>query len=121
METEQNNQMTHSLDIKTLVRLLMEEDMPHARILSLIARECNIPEECMVTAMTAKPEQPTRKNMDWNSENTLRLVTMWNDGERPRHIAATLGCSTQTVYARVGMIRRSGMFNVNKRTYHGSK
>lgn len=121
METEQNNQMTHSLDIKTLVRLLMEEDMPHARIMSLIARECNIPEERMVTAMTAKPEGRTRKNMEWNSENTLRLVTMWNDGERPRHIAAALGCSTQTVYARVGMIRRSGMFNVNKRTYHGSK
>lgn len=110
---------TQTLDIKTLIHLLMEDDMPHARILSLIARECNLPEERLAAVMTAKPKgADVRKNIVWNDEAVERLITMWNTGEKPRNIAAAFGCSTQTVYQRVRMLRQSRP-EVTARKYHG--
>jgi len=112
---------TQTLDIKTLIHLLMEEDMPHGRILSLIARECNLPEEKLMSAVTGanKPET-TRKNIAWSDEAANRLIALWNGGEKPSKIAAQFGCSTQTVYQRVRILRQTRT-DVMKRAYHGTR
>lgn len=118
---EHNNQTTPStLDIKTLIQLLMEDEMPHARILSLIARECNMPEDTFAKRMiTETPVVKSRKTIRWDEAATERLAAMWNGGEKPRHIAAAFGCSTQTIYARIGVLRATRT-DIKPRTFYGA-
>lgn len=119
---EHNTQTTPStLDIKTLIQLLMEDEMPHARILSLIARECNMPEDTFAKRMT--PEAPvvkSRKTIRWDDAALDRLATMWQNGEKPRHIAAEFGCSTQTIYQRVSVLRTTRT-DIQPRKFHGTR
>lgn len=97
------------LDIKTLLHLMTIDGMPHGHILRLISQQCNIPEERFIAAITATampPMEQSRKYLKWTPELTQDLLERWNNGDKPGHIAKSLGCSTQTVYQRVAMLRK---------------
>lgn len=110
---------TPALDIRTLLVLLSENEMPRDRVFNLIARECNIPVDKLINAVTIAPAVPMerRKRMTWTPERVSALIELWNKDTKPSQIAEALGVTTQTVYQKISELRKINP-NIKTRASH---
>jgi hypothetical protein len=107
--------MEHSnfpnLDIRTLIVLLTESEISRDTLFTLLARECNVPVEKLINAVTIKPQEdaPTEKagRIRWSDEKNKDLIVRWNRGDRPSSIAEAFGCSTSVIYQRLSVLRKT--------------
>ena len=101
---------TQPLDIKTLLLLVVEHELPRERIFSLIAREVNIPVDRLMDALTVHPQAPARTRQPrarWTDARLNELAIRWNSGDRPSKIAEVMGCTTATVYHQIADLRKT--------------
>lgn len=110
---------TPTLDIRTLLVLLSENEMPRDRVFNLIARECNIPVDKLINAVTVAPvmEINRRPRIQWTDERVATLIELWNSGERPGHIADKMNTTTQVVYQKISQLRKTNP-TIKPRTSH---
>jgi hypothetical protein len=114
---------SHPLDIRTLLLLLVEHEMPRDKVLGLIATQCGIPTDKLIEAFTVRTltAVPSSKTyIRWDSQRIENLVSRWNQGERPSSIAKNLGCSTSVVYSKISMLRKTRS-DINRRESHNPK
>jgi hypothetical protein len=112
---------TQPLDIRTLMLLLVEHEMPRDKVFALLAHECNVPVEKLVSAVTVVPVAPVApvKYARWDDERINTLVALWNAGMRPSKIAAELETTTSTVYQKISQLRKVRS-DINKRVARNS-
>lgn len=101
-----NTQETTNLDLRTLLLVMMEDDVPRERIFSLIAKEMDVPVEQLVSALTITPADNSRQYHKWTEERLNELVERWNAGQKPSHIAREMGITVQVVYQRLTNLRK---------------
>lgn len=101
----------YNLDIRTLIVLLTENEISRDTVFGLLARECNVPVDKLIEAVTVKPAKPEPEKNDkrirWTPERIETLVDMWNKGIRPGEIARAFECNTQVIYQKISTLRRT--------------
>lgn len=106
---ENNNH--YNLDIRTLIVLLTENEISRDTVFGLLARECNVPVDKLIEAVTIKPSKATEtkveKRVRWTPERIEQLVDMWNQGARPSDIAKAFDCNSQVIYQKISTLRRT--------------
>jgi hypothetical protein len=111
---------TPTLDIRTLLVLLSENEMPRDRVFNLLARECNIPVDKLINAVTVTPavtDINRRPRIQWTDEKIATLIDLWNKGERPGQIADKMNTTTQVVYQKISQLRKTNP-TIKPRTSH---
>lgn len=102
-----NTQETTTLDIRTLLLVMMEEEVPRERIFNLIAREMNVPVDRLINALTTNTQNEKKpKYTKWTEERLNELAVRWNNGEKPSYIAREMGINVQVVYQRIQALRK---------------
>lgn len=123
------------LDLRTLMLLVVEHDVPWDNVMKLIAEEVNVPYERLKTVLTQQrgaavraekiepvspiiteriqpplsiiEESSKRSYSRWEEGRLDELIARWNDGQKPGQIAKEMGVSTQTVYQKISKLRKT--------------
>lgn len=117
-------QQRQHLDLRTLLVIMAEEDVPMEKIVDLIANEVDVPSDKLhaifsgvsrrqpqreITAFSRPEEKKTtgkRSYSHWEDKRLNELVERWNRGQKPGQIAKEMGVSTQTVYQKISRLRK---------------
>lgn len=99
--------MSTSLDVRTLIILTVNGDIPVEEGLARIADECEISPESLIKALTKTNKTPLSIRR-WTQEDDAKVIELWNAGMSAGNIAKTLNRSRNGVAQRVFFLRGEG-------------
>ena len=99
--------MSTSLDVRTLIILTVNGDIPVEEGLARIADECEISPESLIKVLTQTNKTPLSARR-WTSEDDAKVIELWNAGQSAGAISKTLNRSRNSVAQRVFYLRTEG-------------
>lgn len=99
--------MSTSLDVRTLIILTVNGDIPVEEGLARIADECEVSRESLIKVLTQTGKTPLSARR-WTSEDDAKVIELWNAGKSAGAISKTLNRSRNSVAQRVFYLRTEG-------------
>lgn len=99
--------MSTSLDVRTLIILTVNGDIPVEEGLARIADECEVSRESLIKVLTQTDKTPLSARR-WTSEDDAKVIELWNAGKSAGAISKTLNRSRNSVAQRVFYLRTEG-------------